>query len=301
MRRFITSLMVGLVALSIGAPVFAFTPDMTTTTSGDVGVQFSSQNPGTQPGGDTQGQPPATQPSVDTQGQPGTQTEPGTEPGPGSEPPPSLSGDAGVSFDLGVYFNAAQLSLLSPEEQEKLKAKLSGITGKQFDSTVKRFDDWMDDTLDDMKKKDRMNRQDQKFEKKLDKEFAKLMEDKMKRARELQMKKMEAAKARAAQNANRPRQFMGQVASVDAANNVIVLKKFGAQSKILVTTKTVLVVTEEDGARVGTLADFQAGDRIQGLVRRSKENHTLIGVVVIKLGEKDGEDDDMPEMPVPMQ
>ncbi|GEM_PF-6291457 len=224
----------------------------------------------------------------------------------------SSSGAISTPVDLSAWFTAEQLSLLSVDEQKVLADKLNGLASDPvvFKKKVEALRSWMDERLVELKKKaEREARHDEKFEAKLDKEFAKLMREKKEaaqRARRMQekeerMKRMEAKRALAqTRRFSKPKVLQAWVASVDAANGVILLKREGAQAKVLVNAKTVLTVIEDDGARTGTLADFQAGDRIFGLVRRNPNDHSLIGVVLVKMpAHQRGGDDDDDDAPPP--
>lgn len=233
-----------------------------------------------------------------------------TPPADSSTPPPSgdTSNDtsASVEFNLSTYFSVEQLSLLSLEEQATLTAKLSALSGDVLEKKVKEIQEWLNKRLEEQKEK--MENQAQweakqkaKFEAKVDAQFAKLMREKkdaMERARRMQEKEerikiMKAKRAEAqARRFSKPKVLQAWVASVDTVNGVILLKKHGAQAKVLVTAKTVLAVIEDDGARAGTLADFQTGDRIFGLVRRNPNDHSLVGVVLVKMQDRDNDDED---------
>lgn len=280
------------------------------------------------------GQPPADQPPADPAAwcaehpaDPGCQSGSTAIPPPAdtATPPPadtsaSNSGSISTPVALADWFTSAQLSLLSVEEQKTLADKLNALASDPvaFKKKVEKLREWLSERLKEQK--DKMENQAQweakqkaKFEAKVDSQFAKLMREKkeaMERARRMEeknerIKRMKAKKARLeaarAHRFSKPKVFQAHVASVDTVNGVIVLKKNGAQAKVLVTAKTVLAVIEDDGARVGTLADFQAGDRIFGLVRRNPNNHALIGVVVVKMQARDADDDDedeaLPEAP----
>lgn len=279
------------------------------------------------------GQPPADQPPVDPAAWCAEHpTDPACQSGSTEIPPPadtatpppadasaSSSGSISTPVALADWFTSAQLSLLSLEEQKTLADKLNALAGDPvaFKKKVEKLREWLGERLEEQK--DKMENQAQweakqkaKFEAKVDSQFAKLMREKkdaMERARRMQekderIKRMEAKRARLeaarAHRFSKPKVFQAFVASVDTVNGVIVLKKNGAQAKVLVTAKTVLAVIEDDGARVGTLADFQAGDRIFGLVRRNPNDHSLVGVVVVKMQPHQGDDDDdEDEMPPP--
>lgn len=228
---------------------------------------------------------------------------------------PTAEGSISTPVDLSAWFSANQLALLSLEEQKTLADKLNALASDPvaFKKKVKQLREWLSERLEEQKEK--MENQAQweakqkaKFEAKVDAQFAKLMREKkdaMERARRMEeknerIKRMEAKRAlNQARRFSKPKVFQAHVASVDTVNGVIVLKKHGAQAKVLVTAKTVLVVIEDDGARVGTLADFQAGDRIFGLVRRNPNNHALIGVVVVKMQPNQGDDDEDDDVPPP--
>lgn len=269
------------------------------------------------------GQPPADQPTVDpaawcaehpsdsgcTSGTPsGSATDTS---GTSADASASTSGSISTPVALADWFTSAQLSLLSVEEQKTLADKLNALAGDPvaFKKKVEQVSEWLSERLEEQK--DKMENQAQweakqkaKFEAKVDSQFAKLMREKkdaMERARRMQekeerIKRMEAKRARLdaarAHRFSKPKVFQAFVASVDTVNGVIVLKKNGAQAKVLVTAKTVLAVVEDDGARVGTLADFQAGDRIFGLVRRNPNDHSLVGVVIVKMQARDADDDE---------
>ncbi len=109
---------------------------------------------------------------------------------------------------------------------------------------------------------------------------------------------------RRAQKLAKPKVLQGWIAGTDAAAGLLLLKKKGAQGSIVVGTGTVVAVIEDTGARVGSLADFQAGDRVFALVRRSATDpHVLNGLIVVKMPAKvrggDDEDDDAPPPPPP--
>lgn len=240
----------------------------------------------------------------------------------------SAPGEAAIStpVDLSTWFSAEQLTLLSVDEQKTLVDKLNALAGDPvvFKKKVNHLRDWLTARLKEQKEK--MENQAQweakqkaKFEAKVDAEFARLMREKkdsilmrekkdsMESERRMQekderIKRMEAKralmKAARARRAAKPKVLQAWVASVDAVNGVIVLKREGAQAKVLVNAKTVLVVIEDDGARTGTLADFQAGDRIFGLVRRNLNDHSLVGVVLVKMQAHDVDDDD--DVPTPV-
>jgi hypothetical protein len=232
------------------------------------------------------------------------------------------SGSISTPVDLSAWFSAEGLALLSLEEQKTLADKLNALASDPvaFKKKVGQLREWLGERLEEQK--DKMENQAQweakqkaKFEAKVDAQFARHMREKkdaMEQARRMQekeerlrqekierMKRMEAKRARMeaarARRAAKPKVLQAWVASVDAVNGVIVLKKEGSQAKVLVTAKTVLAVIEDDGARAGTLADFQAGDRIFGLVRRNPNNHSLVGVVLVKMQARDVDDDDEDE------
>lgn len=228
-----------------------------------------------------------------------------------SQPDPSADSGISTPVDLSAWFGANQLALLSLEEQKTLADKLNALASDPaaFKKKVDQIREWLSERLEEQKEK--MENQAQweakqkaKFEAKVDAQFARLMREKkdaMERARRMQEKeermkrmeekreRMEAARAR---RLAKPKVLQAYVASVDTGNGVIVLKKHGAQAKVLVTAKTVLAVVEDDGARIATLADFQAGDRIFGFVRRNPNNHSLIGVVLVKMQAHDIDNDD---------
>lgn len=246
---------------------------------------------------------------------------------PPADPAGSESGTIATPVSLSDWFTSEQLALLSVEEQKTLADKLNALAADPavFKKKVARISEWLNERLEEQKEK--MENQAQweakqkaKFEAKVDAQFEKLMREKKEaaeKARRMQekaerLKRLEAKKARMeAERARRlakPKVLQAWVASVDVANGVIVLKKEGAQAKVLVNAKTVLVVVEDDGARTGTLADFQAGDRIFGLVRRSATDpHVLNGLVVVKMpakqrggdDEDNDDDDDAPPPPPP--
>lgn len=223
----------------------------------------------------------------------------------------SSSGAVATPVDLSAWFTSEQLALLSVDEQKILVDKLNALASDPvaFKKKVEAIRSWMDERLIDLKKKaEREARHDEKFENKLDKEFARLMREKKDalehalrmQEKEERMKRMEAKRALAqARRFSKPKVLQGWVASVDAANGVIVLKKEGAQAKVLINAKTVFAVVEDDGARTGTLADFQAGDRIFGLVRRNPNDHSLVGVVLVKMPAQERGGDDEDETPAP--
>lgn len=113
---------------------------------------------------------------------------------------------------------------------------------------------------------------------------------------------------RKAQKLAKPKVLQGWVAGTDAAAGLLLLKKKGAQGSIVIGTGTVVAVIEDTGARAGSLADFQAGDRVFALVRRSATDpHVLNGLVVVKMpakqrggeGDDDDDDEDAPPPPPP--
>lgn len=230
---------------------------------------------------------------------------------PPADPAGSNSGTIATPVSLSDWFTSEQLALLSVEEQKTLADKLNALAGDPavFKKKVAQISEWLNERLEEQKEK--MENQAQweakqkaKFEAKVDAQFEKLMREKKEaaeKARRMQekaerLKRLEAKKARMeAERARRlakPKVLNAWVASVDAANGVILLKKEGAQAKVLVNAKTVLVVMEDDGARVGTLADFQAGDRLFGLVRRNPNDHSLVGVVLVKMQAHQGSDEE---------
>lgn len=222
-----------------------------------------------------------------------------------------VSGYAAIStpVDLSAWFSAEGLAFLSVDDQKILADKLNALAPDPaaFKKKVDKIQEWLNARLREQNKK--MQNEEAwesklkvKFEMKVDAQFEKLMLDKkaaMERAREERMKKMQEKRARMeaarARRLAQPKILQAWIDSVDSANGVILLKKNGAQAKVLVNAKTVIVVIEDDGAKVGSLADFQAGDRIFGLVRRNPNDQSLVGVVLVKMqahGADDEEDDE---------
>lgn len=220
----------------------------------------------------------------------------------------NFSGYAAIStpVDLSAWFSAEQLAFFSVEDQKVLADKLNSLASDPaaFKKKVDKIQEWLSARLREKEKK--MENQPRweeklkaKFEMKVDAQFEKLMLEKkelMERARTERMKRMEEKRARMeaarARRLAKPKVLQAWINSVDGANGVILLKKNGVQAKVFVTAKTVLVVVEDDGARGAVLADFQAGDRIFGLVRRNPDNHSLVGLVLVKMQAHDADEND---------